>query len=157
MSLEESLNAHAQKMKAIESAAAKLARPSFDPTAMIRRMEYAASDLKLPDPPAMTATKVLRTAMADFDASLDEAHELGLRLVSFGQAVTLRVDNVYYEDGGLLIFTGTGDDGQPVRLYQHLTQVSVLFTSVQRENPAEPKPLYGFNQAVKQSPDASGE
>jgi hypothetical protein len=80
----------------------------------------------------------------DFDRSLDSEHEVGVRLVSFGQTIMFRVEELGYNDPSLIVFHGRMDDGNPVTLVQHINQISFLLTSLQRKNPTEPKVPFGF-------------
>jgi hypothetical protein len=81
----------------------------------------------------------------DFDKSLDSEHEVGVRLVSFGQTVIFRVEELGYHDPSLIVFHGRSDDGNPVTLVQHVSQISFLLTSLKRANPTEPKVPFGFH------------
>jgi hypothetical protein len=80
----------------------------------------------------------------DFDESLDNEHEVGVKLVSFGQTVVFRVEDVGYHNPSLIVFHGRMDDGNPVTLVQHVSQISFLLTSLKRPNPQEPKVPFGF-------------
>jgi hypothetical protein len=80
----------------------------------------------------------------EFDKTLDNEHEVGVRLVSFGQTLIFRVENLGYHDPSLIIFHGHTDDGNPVTLIQHVSQISFLLMSVKRNNPEEPKKPIGF-------------
>jgi hypothetical protein len=82
----------------------------------------------------------------DFDQDLDAAHEVGVRLVSFGQAVTFHLEDIGYWNPSLISFTGKMDDGAPVELIQHVSQISVLLVKLPRQNPDEPKRRIGFQQ-----------
>lgn len=93
--------------------------------------------------------RYLSSHIAEFDANLDDAHEVGVRLVSFGQALTFHVENIGYDDPSLIVFYGTSDDGLPITLVQHVSQISFLLTSLKRKNPDEPKRQFGFR-----SPDS---
>ncbi len=81
----------------------------------------------------------------DFDAELDQTKEVGIRLVTFGQAVTFQITALGYSDPSLIVFAGNRlDDGSYVKLVQHVSQISFLLTAVQRSNPALPKKQIGF-------------
>ncbi len=62
----------------------------------------------------------------DFHTSLDEEHEVGVRLVSFGQSIVFHLDNIGYWNPYLISFSGITEDGQPVELIQHVNQISIL-------------------------------
>jgi Family of unknown function (DUF6173) len=80
----------------------------------------------------------------NFDASLDEKHEVGIRLVSFGQTVTFHLQNLGYWNPSLISFTGTMESGAPVELIQHVSQISILLMKVERKDPDKPKRPIGF-------------
>jgi len=81
----------------------------------------------------------------NFDANLDQTHEVGVRLVNFGQTVTFHLEDMSYWNPSLISFTGRKEDGQPVELIQHVSQISILLTSLPRENPNQPKSPIGFS------------
>lgn len=88
--------------------------------------------------------KRLAAAVARFDATLDNDHEVGAKLVSFGETVIFHLTGLGYINPSLLVLTGVTDAGQPVELIQHVSQISVLLTKVKRLEPAKPKVPIGF-------------
>jgi hypothetical protein len=82
-----------------------------------------------------------------FEAQTDPALEVGVRLVSFGQALTFRVSNVGYTQPNLVWFEGKLDDGSPVRLIQHFSQLSFLLMRVSRLDPDSARRPIGFHYA----------
>ena len=80
----------------------------------------------------------------DFDKSLDQNHEVGVRLVTFGQTITFSVEDIGYWNPSLIRFYGKSEDGTPVELIQHVTQISFLLMALKRNNPDEPKRKIGF-------------
>ena len=97
---------------------------------------------------ANTASKLhalLFERIRTFDEQLDEAHEVGARLVSFGESVTFSIESIGYDDPSLIYFVGTTPDGQRVELMQNINQISVLLMAMPRAEPEEPKEPFGFN------------
>lgn len=92
----------------------------------------------------------LNEAVIRFDAELDNDHEVALRLVSFGQAITFHVTGIGYHNPSLIMFFGTMDSGLPVELVQHISQISFLMTSSKRKDPCTPKRPFGFHSASVQ-------
>lgn len=88
--------------------------------------------------------KRLSRWIAAFDTSLDDAHEVGIRLVSFGQAITFHLESLGYWNPYLISFSGCTDDGDPVELIQHVNQISVLLMKVRRKDLTKPKRKIGF-------------
>ena len=80
----------------------------------------------------------------DFDEKLNQTEEVGVRLVSFGQSITFSVEDIGYWNPSLIRFYGQLEDGTPVELVQHVTQISFLLMALKRKNPDEPKRKIGF-------------
>lgn len=83
--------------------------------------------------------KRLKNAIAGFDAQLDDQHEVGVRLVNFGQTVTFHLQGMGYFNPSLIVFKGTTTTGEPVELIQHVSQISVLLMKLPRLEPEKPK------------------
>lgn len=88
--------------------------------------------------------KRLSSMIEAFDADLDNEHEVGIRLVNFGQTVTFHLTGLGYYNPSLITFTGFTEGGDPVELIQHVSQISVLLMKMKRKNPEEPKRRMGF-------------
>lgn len=73
-----------------------------------------------------------------FDKTLDSEYEVGVKLVSFGQTVTFHVTKLGYYNPSLIRFFGLLEDGSPVELIQHVSQISFLLMALKRINPKEP-------------------
>jgi len=80
----------------------------------------------------------------EFDASLDATHEVGVRLVSFGQTVIFHLAGLGYANPSLIAFSGETEGGDPVELIQHVSQISLLLMKLPRKNPDAPKKPIGF-------------
>lgn len=94
---------------------------------------------------ASSVFKHLRVLIREFDAEIDSAHQLGVRLVSFGQAVVIQLRGITYRDPSLIILRGLTDSGDPVELIQHVSQLSILLMKLPRIDKAKPKPKIGFD------------
>ena len=79
-----------------------------------------------------------------FDAALDESHEVGARLVSFGEKVIFHLRDINYWNPSLISFVGVTDDGNPVELVQHVSQISILLMKLPRKDSSKPKTPIGF-------------
>jgi hypothetical protein len=88
--------------------------------------------------------KALVSRINNFDKSLDEDHEVGVRLVSFGSDVTFHLTALGYQNPLLITFFGTTSDGNPIELLQHVSQISILLMKLPRLNPNQPKKTIGF-------------
>ena len=83
----------------------------------------------------------------NYDSTLDQEHEVGIRLVSFGQSVVFHLKDIGYWNPSLISFSGFTEDGKPVELIQHVSQISVLLTTLPRKDPSAPKQPIGFAPA----------
>jgi hypothetical protein len=88
--------------------------------------------------------KRLMKWIQDFEKNLDDLHEVGVRLVSFGESLTFHLERIKYWNPSLLSFVGHTDEGEPVELIQHVTQLSVLLKKLKREDPSKPRKPIGF-------------
>lgn len=80
-----------------------------------------------------------------FEATLDNDHEIALLLASFGRDITLEVVSIGYSNPSTLIFRGFVG-GQPATLIQHVSQLNFLMLAVQKANPEKPpRRLVGFS------------
>ena len=134
---------------------------SIDPTEAVRRAMQSIGSLTTYNPPAAIPVPGPRDPrdgyrasdfrnqivdwITDFDASLDDAHEVGFHLVSFGPSLVFHLTDIGFSDPQLISFFGhKEEDEQPVQLIQHVSQISVLLVKVKRADPSEPKRRIGF-------------
>ena len=80
----------------------------------------------------------------NFEALLDQEHEVGMRLVSFGKSTEFSVARIGYLNPSLLWFEGTLPDGSAVELVQHVSQINFLLIKLKRQSPQEPRCPIGF-------------
>jgi Family of unknown function (DUF6173) len=112
----------------------------------------------LPAPDQNLASEFQRRLVewiTDYDKSLDDAHEVGVKLVSFGQSITFRLYNVGYWNPSLMRFYGISEDGSPVELIQHVSQISILLMTLPRQNPSKPKRPIGFDPPPTATSDST--
>lgn len=83
----------------------------------------------------------------DFEQELDQDHEVGARLVSFGAELTFHIDDVGYWGPDIIIFHGTDTNGKKVKLLQHISQLSVLLVATDKVR-SEPRRI-GFRLMEK--------
>ena len=87
--------------------------------------------------------KLIKEAMRDFENALDDDHEVGIKLASFGQSILLSVTEIGYANPYTLYFHGFVDD-KPATLIQHMNQLNFLLLSVPKSQPGEPPRRIGF-------------
>ena len=107
-------------------------------TSPIHQMEFTNPNM------ASEFRKRLIEWVNEFDESLDHEHEVGIRLVNFGQTVTFHLDAIGYYNPSLISFSGFMENGDPVELIQHVSQISVLLMKMKRPDPTKPKRTIGF-------------
>jgi Family of unknown function (DUF6173) len=85
-------------------------------------------------PPNMAeyAVEAILTEIADFEASLDDNHEMGMSIVGGPAGVCLHVREIYRYGTDKLVFDGVNSDGSPLRLMQHLSQLNFLMISAKK-------------------------
>lgn len=93
--------------------------------------------------PAKWAYTRLKEYILDFEAGLDEDHEVGARLVSFGQTLIFHIQNIGYYGPDIITFDGINDKGEKVQLIQHISQLSVILMALKRLD-EKPRRI-GFN------------
>lgn len=76
--------------------------------------------------------EVLTMSIIAFEKDLDEDEEVGARLVFFGQSVTFHITDIGYSNPSIITFSGLNEDNKPVKLIQHISQISVLLTVLPR-------------------------
>jgi len=99
--------------------------------------------------------KRLMEYVLEFDTHLDNEHEVGIRLVNFGQTIQFSVQKIGYYDPKLICFYGELEDGSRVQLVQHVNQISFLLLSVKRIHPDQPKRPIGFDCDLRDNQEAS--
>ncbi|MDX8366792.1 DUF6173 family protein [Cytobacillus sp. IB215665] len=87
------------------------------------------------------------SSVNEYNRQLDNEHEAGVMLASFGQTITVSITGVGNIGAKLVKFTGNlADTGAPAELIQHVSQLNFLLVALRRENPEEPKKQIGFIQ-----------
>lgn len=75
------------------------------------------------------AVKAIYQEIADFEASLDADHEIGMPIVGGPSGLCVHVREVYRFGTDKLVFVGIDANQNPVRLVQHLSQLNFLMLS----------------------------
>ena len=91
----------------------------------------------------VSETEVVLKRIKEFEESLDDDHEVALKLASFGQSVTMNVTGLGYSNPSTLVFHGYVG-GQSATLIQHMSQLNFLLLSVKKADPAMPPRRIGF-------------
>lgn len=86
---------------------------------------------------------LLMSFIKDFEARLDEEHEIAIKLTSFGQAITMEVDSIGYANPSLIIFNGFINSKESM-LLQHISQLNFLIISIKKTDESRPARRIGF-------------
>lgn len=92
----------------------------------------------------------------EYEKELNSDQEIAAYLSSFGTRVVMSIKNIGYHNPYFIIFYGTNiEDGQRVRLVQHVSQISVLFTAIRvaPEENREPRRIGFVNEASEVNDD----
>lgn len=89
-----------------------------------------------------TQFEIIKRYVQEYEASLDNEHEVGVYLTSFGQSLLMHVTSITYEKSVLIIFKGFVN-GKESTLIQHIHQLNFLLTSVDKA-PQKEKIKIGF-------------
>lgn len=81
------------------------------------------------------AVKAIYEEIADFEASLDVEHEVGMPIVGGPSGLCVHVREVYRFGTDKLVFVGIDSDHRPVRLIQHLSQLNFLMLAAPKIGP----------------------
>ncbi len=101
-------------------------------------------------PPNMAeyAVKAIYEEIADFEATLDSDHEIGMPVVGGPSGLCVHVREVYRFGTDKLVFVGIDSEQKPVRLIQHLSQLNLLMLAAPKIGPVAAR--IGFH-----TPDAA--
>lgn len=86
----------------------------------------------------------LAQAVAAFESKLDANHEVGFSMVSFGAGQVLRFEDLGYWAPDVVLFYGRTDDGAPIQLIEHVSQVNVMLVAARKASPEPPRRI-GFD------------
>jgi hypothetical protein len=86
----------------------------------------------MPPNMAESAVGAIYEEIGDFEASLDDLHEMGMSIVGGPAGVCLHVRRIYRYGTDKLVFDGIDSDGRPLRLIQHLSQLNFLMMSAKK-------------------------
>jgi len=87
----------------------------------------------------------------DFEASLDDEHEVGARLVSFGDSVTFHIEDIGFWGPDIITFVGKADDGSNIQLIQNISQLSVLLIAMKKEDDEPRRIGFDLQQTLKKA------
>lgn len=91
----------------------------------------------------------------DFEATLDDEHEIGAGLVSFGASTEFHVVSIGFWGPDIVTFYGVNDKGERVQLIQNVSQLSVLLIAKQKLGEKPRRIGYLWEDGAKAPADAA--
>lgn len=80
----------------------------------------------------------------NFQSKLDDEHEVGVQLASFGQSILLTVTDIGYANPSIIEFCGYYN-GFKAQLIQNINQLNFLLVAVPKDDPNKPARRIGFD------------
>jgi hypothetical protein len=81
----------------------------------------------------------------DFESSINPDEEVAIKLVCYGEAITIQVNNLGYYNPSLITFEGINVlTGDRVQLIQHISQINFLLVAIKTNNPKPEMERVGF-------------
>lgn len=82
--------------------------------------------------------------MLKFQSALPDEDDVAISYISFGNSITILVENMGYIGSSLVVFYGRDSLGKPQELIQHIHQLNFLLTVAPKAAPETPKRKIGF-------------
>ena len=79
--------------------------------------------------PASWAYERLAKYIQEFQSELDDEHEVGVHLVSFGPTMVIHIEDLGFHGPDFVAFYGSTQNGERVQLVQHVSQINVLLVA----------------------------
>ena len=103
---------------------------AFQQTAQMHRQ--MVQDQFHRDNPVVRVCEAMREYITSFEASLDQDHEIGVRLVSLGGAIFFHAEEISFYKPSVISFKGVTPEGERVQLVQHVSQLSFLLKAARK-------------------------
>ncbi|HCJ6519716.1 TPA: hypothetical protein NU719_003688, partial [Acinetobacter baumannii] len=108
-----------------------------------KRQYEKESRQQLHENPILAIRPIIENQIRSFEASLEEKSFVGAWLASFGSQKLIFVENIQLEEPCLIIFHGKDENGAPLSLIQHVSQLNFLLQACQLERDTPRTPI-GF-------------
>jgi len=82
--------------------------------------------------PFLGTCRAVRASIEQFEASLDEEHEVAINLASFDPSVEFRATHIKFSPSNIVTFVGHTGNGDRVQFVQHVSQISLQLKSVRK-------------------------
>ena len=90
--------------------------------------------------PAESTYERLIKYIGQFEMQLDRDHEIGGRFVSFGDDAHFHIADVGYWNPDIITIDGFDQNGNRMKLIQHVSQLNVLLVAMRKTTPPEEPP-----------------
>lgn len=97
--------------------------------------------------PFSGACKAVRASIEQFEAALDDEHEVAIHLASFGGAHEFRAEGIIFSPSNLITFHGITDTGESVHLVQHVSQVSLMLKAARKRGERPIRVVFRYGAA----------
>lgn len=84
--------------------------------------------------PVIEIGEALKNYIETFENELDDEHEIGVRLASFGGVVLFHAQQIGFTKPNVITFFGVTEEGEKVQLIQHVSQLSFLLKAVKKRD-----------------------
>ena len=95
-------------------------------------MDQIAEQAHLRNNPVVGVCEALRRYVEEFERTLDDEHEVGVRLASFGGVLIFHAQQIGFSKPNVITFYGVTEEGENVQLIQHVSQLNFLLKSVKK-------------------------
>lgn len=86
----------------------------------------------------------LANEIKEFDNSLNDDYEVGIKLITYGNTYQFYLTDIGYHNPYLIYFYGELSDGSPIQLIQHVSQINFVLIKLRKQDPEKPKRKIGF-------------
>ncbi len=90
----------------------------------------------------------LKEYIIEFEKEINEAEEVGARIVSYGESFTIHITDLGFYNPSLIVFYGVDSNNKEVQLIQHISQINILLIKLPRILSKE-RPRVGFKLSQK--------
>jgi hypothetical protein len=124
-----------------------MAEPVSKQAQLVRQAERLAPRHNESVPPERAAEAMFQRIVAyirEFEANLDREHEIGARMVSFGDTVQFHIVDMGYWNPDIVTFDGLDEGGRRMKLIQNVSQLNVLLVAMPKRSEHEEPRRIGF-------------
>lgn len=88
--------------------------------------------------------EILMEQIRDFESTLDNDHEIVLKLTHLGKETIMIITNIGYSNPSLIHYYGYVN-GNYAQLTQHISQINFLLSTIKKLDPSKNARRIGFN------------